>query len=59
MYKKFVKSLRYTDESLLSTNDFFVESCQLYITAGIKAVTLVRLDKICQTCYFSCRSMKS
>ena len=51
MLKKFTKSLRYTDEFLLSTNDYYLK--------GINSATLVILDKIYQTCFFECKSMKS
>ena len=48
--------LRYTDEFLLSTYNFKVASYKLQ---GIKPATLVKLGKICQTCFFfPCKYMK-
>ena len=50
--KKFVKSLRYTDEFLLSTNDYYFKVVSDINLQGIKPATLVTLDKICQSCFF-------
>ena len=52
MQKKSVKSLRYTDEFLLLTNDYYLEVASYIYLQGIKPTICVKLEKTCQTAFF-------
>ena len=44
---------------LLSTNNYYSKVASYMWLQSINATTLVKLDKICQTCFYSSKSMKS